>query len=151
MSLQAIFDPMVRAYFKNLYGGSGGGSGGETNAFCYDKTKTYETALFAGGFPCTKISDITKAPGSGDGVFANPEIGGETMADIAFNPFTVDYNVIPGLGALQTEDYQFGMIVTQEIIDSENEEIAAALAGFTPGLWLMTPDGTLNCVVIFNP
>lgn len=30
MSLQAIFDPMVRAYFKNKYGGGSGGSEGGT-------------------------------------------------------------------------------------------------------------------------
>lgn len=51
MGLQGIFDPMVRAYFKNLYGGGdnpGGGGGGGTPStgvagIVLDPSKEYDT------------------------------------------------------------------------------------------------------------
>ena len=49
MSLQGVFAPMVRAYFKNLYGG---GSGGDADAII---------KAFAENTPCSLVSDaVTK-------------------------------------------------------------------------------------------
>lgn len=45
MSLQGIFDPVVRAYFENKNSGSGGGSYTGNACYVYDPTKEYESVV----------------------------------------------------------------------------------------------------------
>ena len=148
MSLEGVYDPMVRAYFAGQCANSGGGV---TNGFYYDKTKTYETAFLGGVTEFTKLSDATKVPDSGWGVVMVASFGGDAEG-IAIRNFIVQYDAIPGIdGLIDDNETQFGMIVSQAAIDSEDEEIAAIFAGFTPGLWAATQGGSENFAIIFTP
>jgi hypothetical protein len=56
MSLQAIFDPMVKAYFKKKYGGGGGGTGGGAEL-------VYETDFSISEVPTEQITLATITTG----------------------------------------------------------------------------------------
>ena len=142
MSLQAIFDPMVRAYFKKLYGGgSGGGTANATIAYHADRT--YETVPW-GENSMRKISDVSSIPEGTTPcfiVFAGSDTGKWSAA------------VDDSMGISMVTDTEMGaiqiMFVPEELPPDLPEEVAQAFGMMGAGCWMAAVE-TFNFYLIFD-
>ena len=136
MSLQGIFDPMVRAYFEKKYGGGSGGAP-DTGVLAFKYIEgNHESAIFGDEIPMVKIFepvDLLKT-------------GGTVVDVVNWDPFasltieSMDMGIECSI--LSGEDF-VGLVVTEEYLEETGLPSA--------GLWMASDffGGKSNCILLF--
>ena len=144
MGLQAIFNPVVRSYFKKKYGS--GGSSGDSNiiSYVYEPGKEYETVEI-GGNTAYKISDVPLDAAECSRAVCILQAKGEVLgfecnyAGGDMDIYDASEEGIPGLIMASWSLGQAGFGVYSNPSDSFTEA-----TGFSKGVWAyaLTADGS---------
>lgn len=157
MSLNDIFDPIVRCYFKNKFANSGGGSSGNTPntdiiGVVYDMSKEYET-LDIDGALLNRVSDLIPSAEDLENTIVLLPDTSDSIPFFAYGGFRmtvtkepVDDEELHHIAILSYGEFALGLSI---------DEYASSILGVPPGFWFCinttNPDETGKVYIIWQP